>query len=281
MVAIDRITMNEDFPDRCIQYLEGRGLVLTGPSDHSDFLFKNQLYCYSIETELNGKSLLGIGTGKDDFTAASKCLSELLERILIQDCIDKHNIIFGSAFHPDLMTAQECSLSELLERATLSALSSSNCSRARICKTACPKTEFFDYHSAYFNINCFLVEYFLGKPVVVVELNNGKCLANGFALLSDNYNVEFEKAYWEAFRRLKVFSATSKKSVKSLEQFSENFVIARDHDSFFENSDSFRIVNKTIDIKGLGFLSLHCFEDLQAVIGDFNVAQHEELLLKQ
>lgn len=259
-----------NYPDKCIEYLERREIKLIGPTDLSDVIFEGRLRCYCLEANFNNKFLIGIGADKNEFMAASKCLSELIEGVIINSLPEKNDgIVMGTAFHPDPVIARKFSLNELLERTTLLALTSSENFKIFVRKMDCPQINFLSDLFPHFTINHFQVEFFRNHPVSVVELYDGKHAADGFSLCLDSIDKAFERAFLEAYRRIKVFNYLSKDTAKlpSYGQLANDCGASADF--YFIDISLLKISNKINRINELGVFSLHHFENLPAITRKF------------
>lgn len=211
-----------NFPDRCLEYLNKIGISYMGPYDLSDSIFSGVVKCFSIQAVYNGKNIIGIGVDQDEYLAASKCLSEFLERLfVVMYELKTESNVCGTAFHHDLAIALRASEEELLERATLSVLGTVFSHRVHLQECSLVSLPGLKVLQQDFQSRYFRLEYFPDQPVFYVELRRGKFLSNGFALGLSDETQALSKAFLESYRRMKIFMANELSLVKSLTEFSQ------------------------------------------------------------
>ena len=258
--------MKKTYPDQGLKYIqENSEMSDLKIEDLSATLFDSHLFCYKVSLIYKNNVFAGIGVDTGKYIAASKAISEVLERKLTYDCYLERGpkkAIFSSSFHYDLEEAKRDSLQELIERYTIDAFSKGKGSfgekyqmsdKEELCRRVLGKD---------FTISAVTIEAVAGHPVLYCELGlkseQKRYLGNGVCLLE---NEESEsKALKEALRRVLVFKETKNQAFKEVISSSpwprESTLTKTYPLDLFESS----IINIEKSIKDLGSFSFRFLE---------------------
>lgn len=250
----------QNYPDLCLEYLvRQENISNLRIEDLSSLIFDDHFFCYSSEANFGEKKIVGIGTHKDKFKAASICMSEIMESYFLQKFFRQYlsvPLAYSSSFHIYKEEADKYCMAEIVERATLLSLFLEG-SHVEIKKISCHVNEIIPI-SKECKITCYTIEFFKGRIVYYIEIEDRAIRSNGFSYFFNRHKLSLEKSFLEAYRRFKVNYKLSLTGIPTLSVLS-NWEKSK---KFIGNGHKrLNYCHKTKKVNNIGFFSFATIKD--------------------
>jgi hypothetical protein len=262
------------YPDRALRYLQRKdSLVGLSIEDLSEVLFDHQVFAFAMRGSYQGHPLIAVGTDPNEELAASKCISEFIEKICrIDHCKEFEFLmsdLISTAFHPSREKSHENAERELIERYSLISHYFSPGVLSE-CALNPDEINFLEYENSDEILpKLYCIEVVEGYPLNCFEIyakrevSERSCLGNGFSV--GQMLKARSHGLLEAFRRYQANKAFNKRLPSINEYFlgEEGGPLIRDNT--IEGIRK-KVISKQIEIKNIGTYSLMALQGVPGIL---------------